>query len=142
MKIRTTVAALAGLLLMALPSFAQITVIEGNVTGSDGKPLQGALIRIERTDVKSIFKVKTDKKGHYLYNGLPLGTYDVVCVVDGKDVDKVGGVHTTTRSDSSAANVAGSAPQPRPARCTSTWPTAASQSSTRRTSNVFCPTSG
>jgi len=98
MKIRTTVAALAGLLLMALPSFAQITALEGNVTGSDGKPLQGALIRIERTDVKSTFKVKTDKKGHYIYNGLPLGTYDVVCVVDGKDVDKVGGVHTTTQN--------------------------------------------
>jgi tetratricopeptide (TPR) repeat protein len=97
MKIRTTVAALAGLLLMALPSFAQITVIEGNVTGSDGKPLPGALIRIERKDVTSTFKVKTDKKGHYIYNGLPLGNYDVVCVVDGKDVDKVPGVQTTTQ---------------------------------------------
>ena len=97
MKIRTTVAALAGLLLMALPSLAQVTVMEGTVTGSDGKPLQGALIRIERQDVKSTFKVKTDKKGHYIYNGLPYGKYDVYCVVDGKDVDKVPGQQTTTQ---------------------------------------------
>jgi len=90
-------ATLAGLLLMALPSLAQITVIEGVVTGPEGAPLKGALIRIERTDVTSTFKVTTDKKGHYIYNGLPLGTFNVTCVVDGKDVDKVAGVRTTTQ---------------------------------------------
>jgi tetratricopeptide (TPR) repeat protein len=89
-------ATLAGLLLMALPSFAQITVIEGVVTGQDGGPLKGAQIRIERTDVTSTFKVSTDKKGHYIYNGLPLGVFNVTCVVDGRDVDKVAGVRTTT----------------------------------------------
>ena len=36
MKIRTMAVTLAGLLLIALPSFAQITVIEGVVTGADG----------------------------------------------------------------------------------------------------------
>ncbi|MGO9231451.1 MAG: carboxypeptidase regulatory-like domain-containing protein [Bryobacteraceae bacterium] len=97
MKIRTMAATLAGLLLMALPSFAQITVIEGVVMGPEGAPLKGALIRIERTDVTSTFKVTTDKKGHYIYNGLPLGTFNVTCVVDGKDVDKVAGVRTTTQ---------------------------------------------
>jgi tetratricopeptide (TPR) repeat protein len=98
MKIRTTVAALAGLLLMALPSFAQITAIEGVVTGSDGKPLQGAVIRIERQDIKGTSSLKTDKKGHFINATLALGIYDVVCVVDGRDVDKVAGVHTTTQN--------------------------------------------
>jgi tetratricopeptide (TPR) repeat protein len=92
------VAAMAGLLLMALPSLAQVTTLEGHVTAPDGKPMQGALIRIERKDVTATYKVKTDKKGHYLYSGLPLGRYDVVCVIDDKDVDQVNGVQTTTQN--------------------------------------------
>ena len=98
MKTRTMVAAMAGLLLMALPSLAQVTVLEGHVTAPDGKPMLGALIRIERKDVSATYKVKTDKKGHFLYSGLPLGKYDVICVVDDKDVDRVNGVQTTTTS--------------------------------------------
>lgn len=98
MKTRTMVAAMAGLLLMALPSLAQVTVLEGHVTAPDGKPMQGALVRIERKDVTATYKVKTDKKGHYLYSGLPLGKYDVICVIDGKDVDQVNGVQTTTQN--------------------------------------------
>jgi len=82
MKIRTMAATLAGLLLIALPSFAQITTIEGVVTGADGNPLQGAVIQIVRTDIKTKkpYTVKTDKKGHYLY-GLMMGTYNVTCLV-------------------------------------------------------------
>jgi tetratricopeptide (TPR) repeat protein len=48
--------------------------------------------------VSATYKVKTDKKGHFLYSGLPLGKYDVICVVDDKDVDRVNGVQTTTTS--------------------------------------------
>lgn len=99
MKIRTVAAAVAGLLMMALPSFAQITTIEGQVTGADGKPLQGAVIRIVRTDVDGTFRVKSDKKGHFIDSTLIIGTYDVYCEVDGKVVDKVGGVHTTTSNN-------------------------------------------
>jgi len=96
MKIRTMAAALAGLLLMAFTSFAQITTMEGIVTGLDGNPVQGAVIQIVRLDIKGTYKVKTDKKGHFLYNGLPLGTFTVTCEVDGKEMDKVNNVKTTT----------------------------------------------
>jgi tetratricopeptide (TPR) repeat protein len=99
MKIRTVAAAVAGLLMMALPSFAQITVIEGKVTGVDGKPLQGAVIRIVRTDVDGTFRVKSDKKGHYVDSTLIFGVYDVYCEVDGKVVDKVAGIHTSTQNN-------------------------------------------
>jgi hypothetical protein len=90
MKIRTTAAALGGLLLMALPSFAQITTLEGVVTGTDGNPSAGS--RHPRSCVsilrrRNLHSVKTDKKGHYIYNGL-MGTYDISCVVDCNDVDK------------------------------------------------------
>jgi tetratricopeptide (TPR) repeat protein len=96
MKIRTMAVALAGLLLLAFTSLAQISALEGDVTGLDGKPVQGAVIQIVRSDIKGTYHVKTDKKGHYLYNGLPLGTYTVSCEVDGKEMDKVNNIHTTT----------------------------------------------
>jgi tetratricopeptide (TPR) repeat protein len=94
MKYRNLAASCAGLLLLAFTSFAQITAIEGVVKGTDGKPVQGAVINIVRTDIKGNYKVKTDKKGHYIYNGLPMGTYNLSCEVDGKEIDKVSNVRT------------------------------------------------
>lgn len=94
MKFRNLAASCAGLLLLAFTSFAQITAIEGVVKGTDGKPVQGAVIIIVRTDIKGNYKVKTDKKGHYIYNGLPMGTYNLSCEVDGKEIDKVNNVKT------------------------------------------------
>ncbi|MGA3259348.1 MAG: carboxypeptidase regulatory-like domain-containing protein [Bryobacteraceae bacterium] len=104
MKIRTMAATLAGLLLIALPSFAQITTIEGVVTGADGNPLQGAVIQIVRTDIKTKkpYTVKTDKKGHYLY-GLMMGTYNVTCLVDDVEKDHENGVKTSP-TDSKLVN--------------------------------------
>ena len=95
MKIRTITAALAGVVLCALPSFAQITSLEGVVTGLDGKPLMGAVIQIERADVrtKKPYVTKTDKKGHYIY-GLIMGTYNIKCIVDDVEKDHVNGVKT------------------------------------------------
>src|SRR5215472_10801387 len=82
-------------LLCAGASWAQISAIEGEVKGTDGKPAQGAQILIEREDMKGTYKgAKTDKKGHYIYNGLPLGTYTVSVMIDGQKRDFVGHVHT------------------------------------------------
>ena len=96
MKIPAMAATLSGLLLIALPSFGQITTIEGVVTGLDGKPLQGAVISISRTDVrtKKPATVKTDKKGHFIDN-LIMGTYDVTCLVDDKEADHQNNVKTS-----------------------------------------------
>jgi tetratricopeptide (TPR) repeat protein len=84
----------AALLVSAL-CWGQTTAISGQVKGTDGQPLKGALIKIQRTDIKGNYKVKTDKKGHYYYGGLGLGVYNVTVEVDGKDVDGVTGVRTT-----------------------------------------------
>ena len=96
MKIHTMAVALSGLLLMALPSFAQITTLEGIVTGMDGNPVQGAVIQIARVDIKTKkpYNVKTDKKGHYIYN-LLMGTYDVKCLIDDVEKDHINGVKTS-----------------------------------------------
>src|SRR5580704_17411008 len=96
MKHRNVALPALGVLLFALAGFAQTTTsLEGDVKGADGQPLKGALIKIDRIDIKGHYQVKTDKKGHYFYGGLPLGTYKVTCEVDGKDVAHVGNVKTT-----------------------------------------------
>jgi tetratricopeptide (TPR) repeat protein len=78
-----------GFLMFTGASWAQFTAIEGDVKGPDGKPLVNAQILIEREDMKGTFKgAKTDKKGHYIYNGLPVGgTFTVSVFVDGQKRD-------------------------------------------------------
>jgi tetratricopeptide (TPR) repeat protein len=94
MKFRNFVVAAAAGLLLTLTSFAQITAIEGDVKGEDGAPAVKALIKITRTDIKGNYKCETNKKGHYFYNGLPLGMYNIAVEVGGKEVDIVNGVKT------------------------------------------------
>ena len=62
--------------------------------GQDGKPVEKAEVQITRTDIKGSYKTKTDKKGHYLYMGLPMGKYTIDVLVDGKKVDSVTNVST------------------------------------------------
>ncbi len=83
---------LAGLTLLAGLAWAQTTTLQGDVKGADGQPLKGAVIDLTRTDIKGHYSVKSDKKGHWLYTGLPAGTYDISCSVDGQIVDKVSNV--------------------------------------------------
>jgi len=76
-------------------AFAQISAIEGDVKGADGKAIQKAEILIERKDMKGTYKgAKTDKKGHYIYNGLPLGTYKVSVIIEGQSRDSMDNVKT------------------------------------------------
>jgi tetratricopeptide (TPR) repeat protein len=81
--------------LLALSALAQTGAISGKVMGEDGKGLQGALIRIDRTDIKGKYEVKTNKKGEFFHAGLPLGQYAVTLLVDGAEKDSVKGVRTT-----------------------------------------------
>lgn len=81
-------------LLAGTAAMAQTSSLEGDVKDENNKGVQGALVKITRTDIKGNYKVKTDKKGHYFHAGLPLGTYNVTVEIDGKDVDQVSGVRT------------------------------------------------
>jgi tetratricopeptide (TPR) repeat protein len=79
---------LSGLLLVtAAGAWAQTTTIEGDVKDANGAPLKGAVIVLDRTDIKGHYSVKSDKKGHWLYTGLPYGKFDISIQVDGKTVD-------------------------------------------------------
>ena len=95
MKLRRLGMTIAGLVIFAASSLAQITTLEGTVTGADGKPAVGAMVKIHRVDVKWDTTVKTDKRGHYIHTGVPLGTFEITDTVDGKEVDKLSGVKST-----------------------------------------------
>src|SRR4029077_10812890 len=94
MKFRNLVVAAAGACLLALTSFAPITAIGGDVKGEDGAPAVKAVVKIVRTDIKGNYKCESNKKGHYFYNGLPLGTYNITVEIGGKEMDGVKGVRT------------------------------------------------
>ena len=95
MNSRNAASAAVGLVFLALACYAQVATVEGDVKGTDGKGVVGAIIKLHRTDIKWDSQTKTDKKGHYIHAGVPLGTYEISCVIDGNVVDKVSGVKTS-----------------------------------------------
>lgn len=77
------------LFLFAWSAFAQTTyTLLGTVKGEDGKPVEGAVIRIERKDIKWNATLKTSKRGEYTHAGVPVGgIYKIICAIGGQDVD-------------------------------------------------------
>ena len=95
-KMRNLAVFAACFLGLAAAASAQVSGLEGTVKDPDGKPIAGAIVHIERLDIKGNYNVKTDKKGHYGHYGLPLGDYKLSVEVDGKTVDylTVNKIHT------------------------------------------------
>lgn len=63
---------------------AEASNIQGDVKGVDGRPLQGAEVRIERIDKKSpAMTSKTNAKGFYSSSELAVGTYKISVVEGG-----------------------------------------------------------
>jgi hypothetical protein len=81
MNLRNCARAAAALLGLAWIAHAQLTGLEGDVKGMDGRLLANAVVRISRIDVNHNYQVKTDKKGHYFYSGLPTGLYTITVQV-------------------------------------------------------------
>jgi tetratricopeptide (TPR) repeat protein len=77
------------LFLFAWCVLAQTTyTLLGLVTGEDGKPLPGAVVKIDRKDVKWSATLKTNKRGEYTHAGLPVGgVFKITVEVDGKEAD-------------------------------------------------------
>jgi tetratricopeptide (TPR) repeat protein len=71
-------------LMLALPASAQNRVFKGKVVDDKGQPVVGAIITIEDTQAKSrTYTTKTDKKGTWIYMGLPDGFYYVAARAKG-----------------------------------------------------------
>ncbi len=79
---------------LSAPLFGQTGGLRGTVTLQDGSRCVKCTVSIDRLDVKGNYKVKTDKKGHYVYIGLPIGSFKVT-VYDptGKELWYFNGVH-------------------------------------------------
>jgi tetratricopeptide (TPR) repeat protein len=87
-NIFTSIIATAVLVLSAIAASAQTGQLRGSVKliGADGKPapVAGATIDVFRTDISGEFHTKTDKKGEWVFAGLPyVGTYIVAVSAPG-----------------------------------------------------------
>ena len=79
------IGALAVAILLAVasvPAFAQLGELRGSVfmeNNGQKTPLADAKIDVYRTDIKGQYDTKTNKKGEFVFAGLPFtGTYTVV----------------------------------------------------------------
>src|ERR1700682_2339837 len=93
----TSIVAAAVLVLSAIVASAQTGQLRGSVqlVGADGKPapIAGATIDVYRTDITGEFHTKTDKKGEWVFAGLPyVGTYVVAVSAPGAAPDARSGV--------------------------------------------------
>jgi hypothetical protein len=70
-----------GLLLATFNVWAGTSTLEGIVKDPTGRPIKGGDVRIEAKNFTKV--VKTDARGHYISDGLAVGTYRVSLVVNG-----------------------------------------------------------
>lgn len=93
----TSILAVSVLVLSAVVASAQTGQLRGTVqlVGADGKqaPVVGAVVDVFRTDMLGDYHTKTDKKGEWVFAGLPyIGTYVVTVSAPGAQPFARGGV--------------------------------------------------
>ena len=103
-QLRRSITLSGFVLLSASAAWAQTSTLQGEVKDANGQGLKGAVIVLDRQDIKGHYQVKSDKKGHWLYTGLPLGVFNISCMVDGKEVDKVSNVKAGMGDDNPPVN--------------------------------------
>jgi hypothetical protein len=81
MFLKSSGIALVGLFLLAFSARGGPPTLEGVVKDCTGSPIKGADVRIEAKNFSKV--VKTDTSGHYISDGLAVGTYKVSLVVNG-----------------------------------------------------------
>jgi len=77
-------------------SFAQMGTFMGKVIGPDGKPMQNAVIKIERKDIRGSWQTKTNRRGEWIYSGMQVGgTYRIECHMNNQLMDAVDNVRAS-----------------------------------------------
>jgi hypothetical protein len=75
-RVFSIVFVLTGAFILAPTALGQVAPLQGNVLGTDGRPLQGADVRVEAKEKPGVpFTTATGGKGEYLFTGLPAGVY-------------------------------------------------------------------
>jgi hypothetical protein len=75
---------LAGAFVLAPTALAQIAPLQGNILGTDGRPLQDAEVRLEGKDKSNApITTITGSSGQYLFAELPAGLYKMSIVAGG-----------------------------------------------------------
>jgi Carboxypeptidase regulatory-like domain len=84
-----------GLFFCTASAWAGPSAIQGVVKDAKGQAIKGAEVRIESKDGSQRFNtVKTDSKGRYISDGLPVGVYRVTLVVNGAVKASIGNTRT------------------------------------------------
>src|SRR5206468_1670448 len=87
-----------GMILSVATAWAGPSAIQGVVKDAKGQAIKGADVRIASKDGKQQFNtVKTDAKGRYVSEGLPVGVYRVTLAVNG--AVKASITNTKTKAD-------------------------------------------
>jgi hypothetical protein len=79
---KSLILTLVGVFLVTFSVFAGRSVLEGVVKDATGRPIKGADVWIEAKNFSKI--LKTDASGHYVTDGLAVGTYQVTLVINGQ----------------------------------------------------------
>jgi tetratricopeptide (TPR) repeat protein len=79
----------AALLLANGVAYGQVARLSGKVIGEDGQPVQGAIVKVKRQAMSGGGKVKTNKRGEYVFAFLRLGVYNVTLEINGEEVSRV-----------------------------------------------------
>jgi tetratricopeptide (TPR) repeat protein len=95
---RTALLAVA-LLLPTGISYGQMGKLGGKVIGPDGQPLQGAVVRADRQEMRGKQEVKTNKRGEYLFGFLPMGVYNITLEVGGRQMSNVSNVRPSSAGE-------------------------------------------
>ena len=89
---------LIGFVLSVATAWAGPSAIQGLVKDAKGQAIKGADVRIESKDGRQKFNnVKTDGKGRYISESLPVGVYKVTLIVNG--AVKASITNTKTKAD-------------------------------------------
>jgi hypothetical protein len=89
---------LIGFVLSVATAWAGPSVIQGVVKDAKGQAIKGADVRVDSKDGKQQFNtVKTDAKGRYISEGLPVGVFRVTLIVNG--AVKASVTNTKTKAD-------------------------------------------
>jgi Flp pilus assembly protein TadD len=85
MRLISSIAGFVAAVLIPVSLFAQTDSgsIQGKVLDREGKPLPGAIARVQNTSTNQIDEAKTNKNGGYSIAGLYQGKYKVTLIVDG-----------------------------------------------------------